>query len=104
MNPLVLKGFTADFDGDQMNFHVPASDKAVSEAIEKMMPSKNLISTTDLRTPRHVPSMEMTLGLAKLTAPASKAKPKVFITASDAIRAYRRGEIGANDPVSILRR
>jgi DNA-directed RNA polymerase subunit beta' len=102
MNPVVEKGFTADHDGDTMNFHVPASDKAVAEAIEKMLPSKNLFSTTDLRSPRYVPMMEMTLGLARLTAPASKAKPKVFVTARDAIRAYRRGEIGANDPVSVL--
>lgn len=86
-----------------MNFHVPSSDKAVQEAIEKMLPSKNLFSTTDLRSPRYVPMMEMTLGLARLTAPASKAKPRVFVTARDAIRAYRRGEIGANDPVSVLR-
>lgn len=103
MNPLVEKGFCADHDGDQMNFHVPASDKAVREAVEKMMPSKNLFSLTDLRKPRFVPNMEMTLGLAKLTAPASKAKPRVFVTVQDAIRAYRRGEIGANDPVSVLR-
>ena len=103
MNPLVEKGFCADHDGDQMNFHVPASDKAVREAIDKMLPSKNLFSLTDLRKPRFVPNMEMTLGLAKLTAPASKAKPRVFITAQDAVRAYRRGEIGANDPVSVLR-
>ena len=103
MNPVVEKGFTADHDGDTMNFHVPSSDKAVAEAIEKMLPSKNLFSTTDLRSPRYVPMMEMTLGLAKLTAPASRAKPRVFVTARDAIRAYRRGEIGANDPVSVLR-
>ncbi len=86
-----------------MNFHVPASDKAVSEAVEKMLPSRNLFSTTDLRSPRYVPMMELTLGLAKLTAPQSGKRPKVFITAQDAIRAYRRGEVGANDPVSVLR-
>ena len=102
MNPVVEKAFTADHDGDTMNFHVPSSDKAVAEAIEKMLPSKNLFSTTDLRSPRYVPMMEMTLGLARLTAPQSKARPRVFVTARDAIRAYRRGEIGANDPVSIL--
>lgn len=102
MNPVVEKAFTADHDGDTMNFHVPASDKAVAEAVEKMLPSKNLFSTTDLRSPRYVPMMEMTLGLARLTAPASRAKPRVFVTARDAIRAYRRGEVGANDPVSIL--
>lgn len=103
MNPVVEKAFTADHDGDTMNFHVPSSDKAVQEAIEKMLPSKNLFSTTDLKSPRYVPMMEMTLGLARLTAPASRAKPRVFVTARDAIRAYRRGEIGANDPVSVLR-
>ncbi len=86
-----------------MNFHVPASDRAVSEAVEKMLPSKNLFSTTDLRSPRYVPMMELTLGLAKLTAPQSGKKPRVFMTAQDAIRAYRRGEVGANDPVSVLR-
>lgn len=103
VNPLVEKAYTADHDGDQMNFHVPSSDKAVQEAIEKMMPSKNLLSTTDLRNPRYVPNMEMTLGLAKLTAPQRKGKPRFFLTAQEAIRAYRRGEIGANDPVSVLR-
>ena len=103
MNPLVLPGFNADFDGDQMNFHVPSSAKAVQEAIEKMMPSKNLFSTTDLRSPNYAPRMEMTLGLAKLTAPQRKGKPRFFLTAQEAIRAYRRGEIGANDPVSVLR-
>jgi len=103
MNPVVEKAFTADHDGDTMNFHVPSSDKAVQEAIERMLPSKNLFSATDLRSPRYVPMMEMTLGLARLTAPASKAKPRVFLTAREAIRAYRRGEIGANDPVSVLR-
>lgn len=103
VNPLVEKAYTADHDGDQMNFHVPSSDKAVQEAIDKMMPSKNLLSTTDLRKPRYVPNMEMTLGLAKLTAPQRKGRPKFFLTARDAIRAYRRGEIGANDPVSVLK-
>ena len=86
-----------------MNFHVPSSDRAVKEAVEKMLPSKNLFSTTDLRSPNYAPRMEMTLGLAKLTAPESAAKPRVFATSRDAIRAYRRGEIGANDPVSVLR-
>lgn len=85
-----------------MNFHVPASDKAVAEAAEKMLPSKNLFSTTDLRSPRYTPLMEMTLGLAKLTGPASNKKPRVFATKQDVIQAYRRGEIGATDPVQVL--
>ena len=84
-----------------MNFHVPASEKAVRQAIDKMLPSSNLFSTTDLRSPRYVPMMEMTMGLAKLTAKPSGRMPRVFRTKSEAIQAYRRGEFAANDPVIV---
>lgn len=41
LNPLVTKGFNADFDGDTMSVHVPITDKAVEEAYG-MMPSRNV--------------------------------------------------------------
>ena len=41
--PLVTTAFNADFDGDQMPVHVPLSDKAVAEARELMLASKNLL-------------------------------------------------------------
>jgi len=41
LNPLVTKGFNADFDGDTMSVHVPVTDKAVEEAYG-MMPSRNV--------------------------------------------------------------
>lgn len=100
-SPLITKGYTMDHDGDQVNMHVPISDKAVEQTLAKMMPSKNLTSLTDLRTVRHAPSMEMTLGLYQLTQPASTKPPKVFATAKDARHAYEDGLIKPNDPIII---
>ena len=36
VSPLIVKGFNLDFDGDQMNVHVPVSEEAVKEAKEKL--------------------------------------------------------------------
>lgn len=101
VSPLVTKGFTMDFDGDQANFHVPVSDKAVDQAKSKMLPSANLTSLTDLRSVRHSPSMEMTMGLYQLTREPSKKPVRVYANAAQARAAYRAGEIAANDPVEI---
>ena len=43
-SPLIVAGFGADFDGDAMQYHVPATDEAVKDAYEKMMPSRNLLA------------------------------------------------------------
>lgn len=100
VSPLIVKGFNLDFDGDQMNVHVPVSDDAVSEAKEKLMPSKNLLSIKD-RKVFYLPSQEFVLGLYNTTN-IDKNKPTVkFKDASDVIAAYRRGEISIDTPVEI---
>jgi DNA-directed RNA polymerase subunit beta' len=47
LHPLVTTAFNADFDGDQMAVHVPLSDKAVQEARDLMLSSKNLLKPAD---------------------------------------------------------
>ncbi len=47
LHPLVTTAFNADFDGDQMAVHVPLSEKAVKEARELMLASKNLLKPAD---------------------------------------------------------
>ncbi|MFH1390728.1 MAG: DNA-directed RNA polymerase subunit A' [Candidatus Diapherotrites archaeon] len=47
MNPIVCKPYNADFDGDEMNMHVPQTPEGISEAIELMIVQKQIIS------PRH---------------------------------------------------
>jgi DNA-directed RNA polymerase subunit beta' len=102
ISPLVVGGFGADFDGDAMQFHVPASDEAVREAIDKMMPSKNLFAARDFGV-HYKPSQEYVGGLYNATAVIDKKnRPQVFDTPVDAIRAYRRGTIDVDRKVEIM--
>jgi DNA-directed RNA polymerase beta subunit len=102
ISPLVVKGFNADFDGDAMSFHVPSTDEAVHEAIEKMLPSRNLLSATDFGA-TYAPSQEYLGGLYTASARIdTKNHPRVFATTADAIRAYQRGEIGIDRQIEIM--
>ena len=103
VSPLIVKGFNADFDGDAMQFHVPTTDEAVAEAYDRMLPSKNLLSPADFKTPVHVPSQEYLGGLYHASAARKdKARPRVFARKADLMGAIRRGEVDADDPVEVL--
>jgi DNA-directed RNA polymerase subunit beta' len=66
IHPLVCSAFNADFDGDQMAVHVPLSDKAVTEARELMLSTKNLLKPADGQ-PIVAPAKDMVLGIYYLT-------------------------------------
>jgi DNA-directed RNA polymerase subunit beta' len=66
IHPLVCAAFNADFDGDQMAVHVPLSDKAVQEARDLMLSTKNLLKPADGQ-PVVGPSKDMVLGNYYLT-------------------------------------
>ncbi|HEC23166.1 MAG TPA: DNA-directed RNA polymerase subunit beta' [Chloroflexi bacterium] len=66
IHPLVCTAFNADFDGDQMAVHVPLSEKAVWEARELMLSTKNLLKPAD-GAPVVGPSKDMVLGIFYLT-------------------------------------
>ena len=66
LHPLVTTAFNADFDGDQMAVHVPLSQKAVQEARELMLASRNLLKPAD-GEPIISPSKDMVLGVYYLT-------------------------------------
>jgi len=103
VNPFVLKGFNADFDGDTMQFHVPSTKEAVKEALERMLPSKNLFSIRDFTTPAHMPVEEDELaGLYLATRKKKTGRVHVFSTKREAIAAWKRGDIGINDEVRII--
>ncbi|MEM3351312.1 MAG: DNA-directed RNA polymerase subunit A' [Saccharolobus sp.] len=44
LNLLVCPPYNADFDGDEMNLHVPQSEEAIAEAKEIMIVHKNIIT------------------------------------------------------------
>jgi hypothetical protein len=98
----------ADINGvilsNTMQFHVPTTDEAVKEAYDRMMPSKNLISPGDFKTPMHMPGQEYLGGIYHSTKDHkdSKKRPRVFRNKADAIAAHKRGEISVDTPVEIL--
>ncbi len=102
ISPVVTPGFGADFDGDAMQYHVPISDEAVSEAVEKLMPSRNLKSVSQFKV-HYTPKQEYLHGL--YTATSSKAgsrrSTRVFDSPESAIAAFKRGEINPGDRVEI---
>jgi len=66
LHPLVCAAFNADFDGDQMAVHVPLSQRAVTEAKELMLATRNLLKPSDGQ-PIVGPSKDMVLGVYYLT-------------------------------------
>jgi hypothetical protein len=86
---------------DTMSYSVPVSQEAVDEAIEKMMPDTNLISSaTD--NALYTPSNEYIQGLYFASKQPDKAKkPFVFRTMQEALQAFTKGTIKMNDPIEI---
>jgi DNA-directed RNA polymerase subunit beta len=102
VSPLIVKGFNADFDGDAMNYHVPSTEGARKEAIERLLPSRNLFSLSDFKSVMHAPMNEYVGGLWHATKGKSERSKKIFRTIADARKAYEQGDININDPVQIL--
>ncbi len=66
LHPLVCGSFNADFDGDTMAAYLPITEDARKEALEKLLPSKNLFSATHFGV-MHAPDQEAVLGIHLLT-------------------------------------
>jgi len=100
ISPIVEPGFSADHDGDTMQYHLPISDDAVEEAKKKMLPSNNLFSIKDFGV-HYLPEQEYLHGLYLATKRKKKKSPTVFSSKEEAVAAYRRGELGVDDPIKI---
>lgn len=89
---------------DTMNAHVPATERAIRDAYDRLLPSKNLISPADFKSVVHAPINEFVAGLYTATSRKlrSKRPERVFRSAADARKAYEAGDISANDPVVIM--
>jgi hypothetical protein len=85
-----------------MSYSVPVSEDAVQEAIDRMMPDKNLIlSGTD--KPTYMLGNEYLQGLYFASKDPDRNKQKtIFKTKDDAIKAFSKGLIKIDDPIEIL--
>jgi len=101
MSPAICTPYNLDFDGDTLAAHVPVSDEAVSEAYEKMLPSKNLKAARDFKL-MYKPTQEYIWGAHFATKKAKAGMPTIFRSRKEAQTAYLRGEIAVDDPVRIV--
>ena len=102
LHPLVCAAFNADFDGDQMAVHVPLSEKAVAEAKELMMATKNLLKPADGQ-PIVGPSKDMVLGVYYLTLmrDGRKGEGRFFGTMEEVETAYTLGYVDIHAKIKL---
>jgi DNA-directed RNA polymerase subunit beta len=101
-NPVINKAYALDHDGDTMTVHAPLFDEAVREAIDRMLPSKNLRSQGTFKADLYLPNMEFVQGLYHASTAKSDRPARTFRTRADAAAAYARGELTMADVVEIL--
>ena len=103
LHPLVTTAFNADFDGDQMAVHVPLSQKAVKEARDLMLASKNLLKPAD-GEPIISPSKDMVLGVYYLTMPqkaAHRGDGRVFGDIDEVELAYALDQVEVHTEIKL---
>ena len=107
LHPLVTTAFNADFDGDQMAVHVPLSQKAVQEARDLMLSSKNLLKPAD-GEPIIGPSKDMVLGVYYLTKTEDnrphKGDGRIFSNMDEVRLAYQLGQLEVHSNISLYAR
>ncbi len=105
LHPLVTTAFNADFDGDQMAVHVPLSERAVWEARNLMLSSRNLLKPAD-GEPIISPSKDMVLGVYYLTmddnAKEHNGEGRIFADMDEVDLAYQLGQLDVHAHIKIM--
>lgn len=104
LHPLVCSAFNADFDGDQMAVHIPLSQKAVKEARELMLSSRNLLLPAN-GEPIVSPTKDMVLGIYYLTMEEDHEKKghgKTFSTIEELELAYDLNKVDIHAKVKLM--
>ncbi len=103
IHPLVCSAFNADFDGDQMAVHVPLSQKAVKEARDLMLASRNLLLPSNGEAVVS-PTKDMVLGVYYLTKDADNqlGEGKIFTNIDEIALAYSLGKVELHAKIKLL--
>ena len=102
IHPLVCAAFNADFDGDQMAVHVPLSAKAVKEARELMLATRNLLKPSS-GEPIVGPAKDMVLGCYYLTMERELETDRrpAFANMEEVRLAYELDKVSLHKPIRI---
>ena len=99
-SPPIVGPYNLDYDGDALQLFVPVTDKAVQEAKEKMMPSKNLFSIKDYGA-HYEPPHEDIHGLHIATSRSRNNAPIKFNNMAEVERALQEGRIDYDTVVEV---
>lgn len=103
LHPCVCAGYNADFDGDQMAVHIPLSKMAQEEALNLMMPKRNLLKPAD-GSVITLPNKEMAVGIYYITTideVLRKEEPLIFKDREEAILAYSFKKAALREPIRV---
>lgn len=100
INPFVELPLNADYDGDTVQLHVPAQQKAIEDA-KKLTLDKLLFSEKTRTDLLAKPDMEAIVGLYEATKKPSTGKKFSFKNKEQALEAYYAGKLKPNDEVVI---
>jgi len=102
IHPLVCEAFNADCDGDQMAVHVPLSNKAVEEAKNLILATKNIVSPANGR-PVGSPDKDMVIGLHYLSKARCNMKGEgiVFSGLQEVLVAYEHDQVALHARVKV---
>jgi DNA-directed RNA polymerase subunit beta' len=102
LHPLVCKGFNADFDGDQMNVHLPLSIEAQVEAHTLMMSTNNIFSPSN-GSPIISPSQDVVMGCYYVTMSLSgrKGEGMTFSSLNEVQLAYSLGAVDTHARIKV---
>jgi len=102
IHPLVCSAFNADFDGDQMAVHVPLSPRAVEEAYDLMLASRNLLKPAD-GEPIVGPSKDMVLGVYYMTMErdGKKGEGRTFANIDEVELAHALGQLDLHAKIKL---
>jgi DNA-directed RNA polymerase subunit beta' len=102
IHPLVCAAFNADFDGDQMAVHVPLSERAVEEARQLMLSTRNLLKPANGQ-PIIGPSKDMCLGIYYLTMDPQQTdtSPNMFVDIDEVELAHSMGHVDVHTPILV---
>jgi DNA-directed RNA polymerase subunit beta' len=103
LHPMVCRGFNADFDGDQMAIHVPLSQKAKEEIIERMFVNSNVLLMAD-GIPIVNAEKDMALGIYYITEidEGEGRGSKWFGDVNQALGLYDLGELDIHERIDVI--
>ena len=102
LHPLVCTPYNADFDGDQMNIHLPLSDEAQAEAKNFLVSTNNVVKAGTGNINATPANQDIILGCYWATKMKDSKEEKYFSGVSDAITSYDYKKIGLRERIFVV--